>query len=244
MESIALSALPRDAESGNESESSTSEILTSHKAHGLVSDNAIPPSHNRVGTTVDRVDRPDPPTPQDIYYDADDIGIPDSPPMKAVDVNFQPTSYIPPLPPPPAMADSYYYQPEIVLPSTPNRNRQQEPPDESLLTPEQLAVLEKKRAKSAKSSQSLKQRWEKGAVASAMEARNADNEKKAIEVGKGTGTMAPKNSSPVTIAKTVQPQPLTSASPPHESQAREAELQDQDELASTQKPLVDDKGSS
>lgn len=47
--------------------------------------------------------------------------------------------------------------------------------DESELSPEQLEALQKKRAKSARLSESLRRRWERGEMAGSMETRKATN---------------------------------------------------------------------
>lgn len=61
-----------------------------------------------------------------------------------------------------------------------NRKRKvkEEDIDESLLSPEDLEALRKKRIKSQKLSESLRKRWEKGEMATAMESRKATNAKK------------------------------------------------------------------
>ncbi|TVY19012.1 hypothetical protein LARI1_G003256 [Lachnellula arida] len=58
------------------------------------------------------------------------------------------------------------------------RKVKEEEIDESLLDAEQLEALRKKRIKSHKLSESLRKRWEKGEMATAMESRKATNAKK------------------------------------------------------------------
>lgn len=58
------------------------------------------------------------------------------------------------------------------------RKVKEEEVDESLLDPEALEALRKKRIKSQKLSESLRKRWEKGEMATAMESRKATNAKK------------------------------------------------------------------
>jgi hypothetical protein len=58
------------------------------------------------------------------------------------------------------------------------RKVKEEEIDESLLGPEELEALRKKRIKSQKLSESLRKRWEKGEMAIAMESRKATNAKK------------------------------------------------------------------
>lgn len=58
------------------------------------------------------------------------------------------------------------------------RKVKEEDIDESLLDPEQLEALRKKRIKSQKLSESLRKRWEKGEMKVAMESRKATNAKK------------------------------------------------------------------
>ncbi|TVY47138.1 hypothetical protein LOCC1_G002501 [Lachnellula occidentalis] len=58
------------------------------------------------------------------------------------------------------------------------RKVKEEDIDESLLDAEQLEALRKKRIKSHKLSESLRKRWEKGEMATAMESRKATNAKK------------------------------------------------------------------
>ncbi|CAG8975285.1 hypothetical protein HYALB_00008069 [Hymenoscyphus albidus] len=64
--------------------------------------------------------------------------------------------------------------------------------DVSLLNPVELEAYEKKKAKSAKLSSSLKSRWERGEMAGAMETRKATNAaKKAAKAAMTTGMVSP-----------------------------------------------------
>lgn len=118
-------------------------------------------------------------------------------------------------------------------PKSRKRKAKEEEIDESLLTTEQLEALRKKRAKSAKLSESLRKRWEKGEMAGAMETRKATNAaKKAAKAGTATATggtseppaiVPPNHYNPVAIAKTIQPQPIAPADPaPEEAPAQPA----------------------
>jgi hypothetical protein len=88
-------------------------------------------------------------------------------------------------------------QPSVAFADTPpsssggvKRKRKPKEPeiDESLLDPEAAEALRKKRAKSAKLSESLRKRWEAGAMAGAMESRKVTNAaKKAAKINATTG---------------------------------------------------------
>jgi hypothetical protein len=113
-------------------------------------------------------------------------------PMPIAPENMQNTPILPP-------------QPSVAFADTPpsssggvKRKRKPKEPevDESLLDAEATEALRKKRAKSAKLSESLRKRWEKGDMAKAMESRKATNAMK--KAAKAIATAGGPSDLPVT----------------------------------------------
>ncbi|KAF4621564.1 hypothetical protein G7Y89_g14521 [Cudoniella acicularis] len=102
-------------------------------------------------------------------------------------------------------------------PKSRKRKPKEEEIDESLLNPEEAEALRKKRIKSAKLSESLRKRWEKGEMAGAMETRKATNAaKKAKKAAEQAAAAATARGMPLEPAPYAERNPTPPQPPPYQ----------------------------